>query len=255
MPLIIASTEDEASMSMFSYLLDNYDFREDQGRFLYRDFEMIKINTNHIYYDTDFDSKYGYIIFLSKHSSAAGIKSMTAHPTGNFGDSKLGGKPKTLNLSDPYHMSGVLRKMAETYAGREFEVTFEATHHGPIVNLPNFFVEIGTTREEWTDNEALSTVTDAVINPDDRDYPAFLAIGGGHYAPKITEYFKKNEVNIGHIISKHDHDALEKYQIIDAIKKTPGFKGIIMDKKGTRGNVRSMVKDIVDEESLELIQI
>ncbi|MGC8608280.1 MAG: D-aminoacyl-tRNA deacylase [Thermoplasmata archaeon] len=255
MPLIIASDKDEASMAMFSYMLENYGFTEKEDRFYYRNFELRKIDENHIDYNSNFDESYGYVIFLSKHSSAAGIKSLTAHPTGNFGDARLGGMPKTLNISDPYHMSGSLRKMAETYTDHEFEVTFEATHHGPLINLPNFFVEIGTTKDEWTNQDALHTVTDAVINPDEREYPAFLAIGGGHYAPKITEYFKENDVNIGHIISKHDHDGLEKSQIIDAMKKTPGLKGILMDRKGTRGNVRSMAKEIADEESIELLVI
>ncbi len=62
-------------------------------------------------------------------------------------------------------------------------------------------------------------------------------------------------MNIGHIISKHDHDGLEKSQIIDAMKKTPGLKGILMDRKGTRGNIRSMAKEIADEESIELLVI
>ncbi len=256
MHLIVASRSDPASVKMLEYLTEKYTFSEKDGVLNHGDFDLMVIEDRHIFHDMSLSGKYDYVVVLSRHSSAADVKSLTAHPTGNFGPSAdLGGKPRTVNISCPKVMSGTLRRMMESYSGGRFEVTFEATHHGPIFDIPNYYVEIGTTENEWNDPEALSTTVDSVMNPDVRDYEAFVGVGGGHYAPKIKEYFRENSVNIGHIISKHDHDALEPWEIDMAVKRTPGCKGFVMDKKGTRGNVRDMVKKYADENSLELIVI
>ncbi|BAB59218.1 hypothetical protein [Thermoplasma volcanium GSS1] len=256
MKVLIASKSDPASMQMLSYLEDNYDIKENSGRRFVKDFEIFVIEDRHIFHDMNLGNNYEYAVVLSRHSSAADIKSLTAHPTGNFGPkADLGGRPKTINVSCPKYMSGTLRQMLESYSGTKFQVTFEATHHGPIFDLPNYYVEIGTTENEWTDDDAKKTAVDAVINPDAKDFPNFVAVGGGHYAPKILEYFRRNEINIGHIISKHDHDDLEEWQIKDAVEKTPSCKGFLVDRKGTRSRVRDMVKSISDDLGLELIMI
>ena len=63
------------------------------------------------------------IIFMSRHSSSAGVSSFTVHPTGNWGkDAKLGGEPRALSVAAPYPMLRILRlfeklpiKMESTY--------------------------------------------------------------------------------------------------------------------------------------------
>ncbi|WP_297216348.1 D-aminoacyl-tRNA deacylase [Thermoplasma sp.] len=256
MHLIISSRSDPASLSMLSYLTEKYTFTEKNGVMNHGDFDLLIIEDRHIFHDMSLSGRYDYAVVLSRHSSAANIRSLTAHPTGNFGPTAdLGGKPRTINISCPVVMSGTLRRMMELYSGDKFEVTFEATHHGPLFDIPNYYVEIGTTENEWNDPDALRVTVDSVMNPDIRSYDNFVGVGGGHYAPKIKQYFKENSVNIGHIISKHDHDTLEPWEIDMAVKKTPGCKGFIMDRKGTRGSVRDMIKKYADENSLELISI
>ncbi|MGC8505161.1 MAG: D-aminoacyl-tRNA deacylase [Thermoplasmata archaeon] len=261
MDLLVVSKQDPASSAMGDYLVKKYPFRENNGMLTRDNFVLTYIDKIHLNYDNininaDFpDVKIDRVIFLSKHSSSADIKSLTVHATGNYGENKLGGYEKTLSVSDPEMMTQSLRILKQSYRGEKFSVTFESTHHGPYLDVPNYYIEIGTTEEEWQDPEALSAVTEAVMRNHGNNYPNYVGIGGGHYSPKITEYVLENNVNIGHILSKHDHETADESIIRQAVQKTPRCRGFIMDKKGSRSGVREIVRSISEADSLELIVI
>ncbi|EQD77578.1 D-aminoacyl-tRNA deacylase, partial [mine drainage metagenome] len=99
------------------------------------------------------------IIYLSKHSSSKDISSLTVHPMGNFETAVLGGQMGKLSLASPELMCDTLRRIREQYKGEKFSVTLEATHHGPLSNVPGFFAEIGTTEKDWKDQDALKAVS------------------------------------------------------------------------------------------------
>lgn len=247
---------------MAGYILDNVPFREDgESRYLYKDYVLKIIGERHLYYDKVPSAENGLspditdIIFLSSHSSKAEIKSLTVHPTGNFSDAVLGGREKTLAMSSPSTMTPALRTLFESYGGDGFEVTLESTHHGPYLEIPNYYIEIGTTEKQWKDAEALEAVRRAVFTAPDEAAKSFVGVGGGHYMPKITKYALENRVNVGHLISKHDHDSITLDQMIEAVDKTPDCRGFIMDRKGSRGPVRAMISQIADDRGMEIIKL
>ncbi len=259
--VLICSKVDPAGSSIADHLLKNYEFKPSQkyeGSYEYRDFLLRFIEQRHLDYsgmagDLSTDGIEPVdVVFLSKHSSAAGIKSLTVHATGNFGVAELGGRDGTVSMSDPSHMTSSLRILASEPIDR-FSVTFEATHHGPYAEIPNYFIEIGTTEDEWKDRSALSIVSKAIVESRSNRDETFVGVGGGHYSPKITEYALNNKCNIGHIISKHAHNYLKKELLMKTFEFTPQCRGFIMDSKGSRGAVRQMVKEAVNENSLELI--
>lgn len=262
MHLIIASTADRASTSMSSYILDNVSFKEEgDNTFIHGDYRLKIIEERHLNFDTVPQSENGVspevtdITFLSSHSSSAEIKSLTVHPTGNFADAKLGGKARTLARSSPETMTPALRMLWESYGGDGFEITLESTHHGPCIEIPNYYIEIGTTEKEWKDRSALEAVKEAVFSDSAKDSANFVGVGGGHYMPKVTKYALNNEINVGHLISKHDHDIITREQIEEAVDKTGNCRGFIMDRKGSRGPVRAMIKEIADDRNLEIIKL
>jgi D-aminoacyl-tRNA deacylase len=259
MNLLVVSRQDPASMAMGNHLVERFPFTERNGLLTRDNFILTYIDKIHLNYDNinaDFPGiKIDRVIFLSKHSSSAGIKSLTVHATGNYGENRLGGYQKTLSVADPEMMTQSLRILKESYKGEKFSVTFESTHHGPYMEVPNYYVEIGTTKEEWEDPEALSAVTESVMHNSGNSYHNYVGIGGGHYSPKITDYVLRNNVNVGHILSKHDHETADESVIRQAVQKTPKCKGFIIDKKGSRSNVRELVKNISETDSLELIII
>ncbi len=262
MHFLIASREDEASMSIASALLDMYSFEPQEnmpGILRHEDYIFSYIDGKHLYLDNfseQFSSVKGEVedvIFLSKHSSRADIKSLTVHPTGNFSEAILGGRERKLSATDPGKMSSTLRAMNELYKGDVFSVTYEATHHGPLLGIPNFFIEIGTTKDQWEDREALETVVNSLMSHNGGSGEAFVGAGGGHYMPKITRYSIENSVDMGHMIPKHAFENMNEAMIEQAVKNTPGCKGFIMDRKGVKSNGKQIIKEYADISGLEII--
>lgn len=259
--VVVCSKPDPASVSIAEYMREQFSFKDSDlisGALEYENFLLLDIDKRHLDCNTlENDLKSSGVeptdvIFLSKHSSSAGIKSLTVHPTGNFGNAELGGEDGKLSMSDPAFMTSSLRVLAGEPSD-SFNITFEATHHGPLIGIPSYFIEIGTTEKEWKDPEALYRISHAVIESKINSYDSFVGVGGGHYGSKITQYALNNKCNIGHIISKHSHNYLTLQMLLQSVEKTPECKGFVMDNKGTRGPVRQMVKQAVDERNMELI--
>lgn len=73
--------------------------------------------------------------------------------------------------------------------------------------------------------------------------------------PKVTRYVMENSINVGHLISKHSQESITMEQIREAIDKTPRCRGFIMDRKGCRGPVRALIRELCDDQNLELIKL
>ncbi len=260
--VLVESGQDPSSVSISRFLVEHYPFRTGRipGMLTAGGYVLYRSEEKHLYMNNleETLSKLGIapttIIFLSKHSSQAKIKSLTVHAMGNIGEAILGGYPSQVSMSDPGNMSSALRIMRKTPV-EGFNITFEATHHGPLTMIPSFFIEIGTEKEDWENESALSTVSNAIMHCTDEGKEGFIGIGGGHYSPKITEYAVNSGVNVGHILSKHSHEALSPEMIDQCVQRTKGFKGFLVDWKGTRGPIREMVKKIANDGSFELISI
>src|SRR5207245_1906124 len=89
-------------------------------------------------------------------TSKSGVPSLTAHTTGNFGGAELGGNPREIGRVNPDLLKNYLislAKQGEAVSG--YQVTAEATHHGPTsLNRPVLFVEIGSEEKNWNDRDA-----------------------------------------------------------------------------------------------------
>lgn len=195
------------------------------------------------------------IICLSRHSSKASVNSITVHPVGNFTTNDIGGKEKDIAPSAPEIQTAILRKMSESYSGDRYQITFEATHHGPQSHNPLIFAEIGTERENWTDTVALDVLFRGITESVPSTSGNFVAAGGGHYAPKFSSYVLNNDINIGHIISKFRMAEIGEEEIEMAISKTPGCKGFIVDKKGVKATGMNMIKNVSERHNMEIITI
>lgn len=106
------------------------------------------------------------VIFLSKHTAVSNRPALTIHPIGvpHLSEDEVppaGGKPGWAAPPNPRigPWLRLLKKIAEKHnLTPEFEVTLEATHHGPIVNSPTMFAEIGSTEEYWKRQDAAQAI-------------------------------------------------------------------------------------------------
>ncbi len=201
-----------------------------------------------------------HYIVLSRHSSARKVKSYTVHHTGNPGpEAPYGGKPRSLAVASPcvtYTLLLLLRKYAVEY-GRlgEYEVSYEATHHGPTeANKPLTFIEIGSTLEEWVDGINHLVLANAVmelLNKGLVKCKPVLGIGGGHYPRKHTRKAFEDGYCYGHIFAKYALQYLDKEILHQAIKRSePAPQAIVVEKKGTRREHRVLIEGFASSHGL-----
>lgn len=174
------------------------------------------------------------ILVASKHKAESGKPALTVHPIGNFGNADYGGLPRRLVPTAPLLMSRVLRRLHAEAAGTKHQVTFEATHHGPHLETPTAFVEIGTDEASWGDRSLGRRVARAILaaaEPTAGDAaPTLVAIGGSHYAPRATDLVRQSKANFGHIVPGHALDrGLPPSVMLDAVRGTPGCQGYYLD--------------------------
>jgi D-aminoacyl-tRNA deacylase len=148
-------------------------------------------------------------LFLSKHSAASGIRTLTVHPIGNLtGEARFGGSPATLAPADPAAMTRLLAALATEGRPRSLQASFEATHHGPLMSIPSLFVEVGSSLKDWQDDGTCRLVARAVSaaylrGPPAPPGPGALGVGGGHYQPFATDIARAEAVPVGHLIPTH----------------------------------------------------
>lgn len=257
MKLIIVSRKDTASLNIFSNLL-NYGYKEiSEGYYKKNDAVIALINEDSIFanyiekkIEKDINIKFDSIIFASRHSSEKKIPTLTAHTPGNFGKADYGGKDGELCFSMPEANKKAVQKMNEL-SPQDYAVSMEATHHGPITDLPSVFVEIGSSEENWKDEKAGEVVAEVIQSLLDlKPKKKAVGIGGGHYCPKFTELALKTEIAVGHVLPKYVE--ITEETIKKALEKNSGVDLVVMDWKGTPK--RSIIKNTVEDLGYEVVK-
>ncbi len=186
-------------------------------------------------------------IFLSRHRSKTGEPTLTAHPIGNYGEAQFGGKTKTLTKASPKMMTHLMRLLKKNAEQEKLyhKVCLEVTHHGPYMNIPTLYVEVGSTEEEWEKQEPANVVAKSVLELLDEyhyeedfkdDAPVLIGIGGGHYAPRFTDVIFEKNAAFGHMIPRYQIDAgnVDDEMFEKAIQATPNVKAVYLHRKSLK---------------------
>ncbi|UCE37948.1 MAG: transposase [Thermoplasmata archaeon] len=247
MKAIIICKPDIASCNIFENLKSLRNWKEEgefQGNPLlfYDDFLMATINDEHIFHD-NVDIELGKvlkqkpecIIYASRHRSESGKRSLTVHPIGNFGKAEFGGKEKTLIPSSPHLMTEALRILRKKAKDLDFSVSFEATHHGPFLSTPTFFIEIGSDEETWRYKGAGRAIAETILETQTREYEVGIGIGGGHYSPRMTDVAIERKISFGHIVPTYALSNLTPDMARQVISQTQDVKKVHFHKKHLKG--------------------
>lgn len=260
--LIISSTEDPASTNIKKGLLEQSNWDEIDTFYnnpVYKNSsidEVIITTINdqmikHENLDKEIEEKLGIkpkqAIYISRHSSKTGEPTLTTHPIGNYGKAEFGGKPKFLPKSSPRLMTHTLRTLKKhaEQAKLYHKVCLEVTHHGPYLEIPALFAEVGSTEDEWKKTEAANVVAKTLLEvlesyryEEDfsNDIPVLLGIGGGHYAPRFTDVILEKKVAFGHMIPTYQIDAgnINDEMFEKALQATPNVKGVYIHRKSLK---------------------
>ncbi|MBI2647714.1 hypothetical protein HYW99_04505 [Candidatus Woesearchaeota archaeon] len=205
--------------------------------FRYNNIELYLTNQDLIFAE-NIDKKISadVFIFASKHRSKENKPSLTVHPIGNWNKADFGGKEKKLCFSSAFLLKDIFIVLNQNAQNKGYEITLEATHHGPYVEKPAVFVEIGSTEKEWNDKENGEIIATTIINAlnnQNKDYKSCIVIGGGHYSQSANKLMLRTNYAVGHICSKYALEYLDEEMLIQAINKTiPKSENVLVDWKG-----------------------
>ncbi len=201
-------------------------------------------------------NSYDFIIFASKHESEKKERALTVHSPGNFRDAIYGGEKGKVCKTSAIFMKQIFEKLnknSEKYHLKDYKITMEATHHGPLIEKPCLFIEIGSSENEWRDSKAgfviAKTISEAIEEFKPNPYnEVAIAIGGPHYCPNFNKIQASSNIAISHVISQYVFPLTEE-MVKEAVEKTEEeIDFVLLDWKGL-GNEdhRKMIKEILDK--------
>src|SRR3989338_538193 len=245
---IISSSKDPAGVNIRDNLTELFDFKKTNENFEGNDvfeFNGIKNKTIKLYlinedliFAENIDKKIhaDILIFASKHRSKENTPSFTVHPIGNFGDADFGGEEKKICPSSAVLLKNLFVELNKNAKQTNYELTIEATHHGPYVEKPAVFVEIGSAETEWNGKENGMIIANTIINAIEKEginYISCSLVGGGHYNQAANKIMLRTNYAVGHICPKYALEYLNEEIIMQAINKTiPKPNIVLLDWKG-----------------------
>ncbi len=263
---IIFSKKDLASLNIKENLLELKKFKEldefeNEKVYSLDNTKLYTIDQDLIYAENIDDKiKADLFIFASMHKSESKIKNLTIHSIGNFGKRKFneidfGGRDKTLCKVNASMLKLMFLELNSLAKNSNYSVTIEATHHGPFLNKPAIFIEIGPSEEEWKDKKAGNIIANTIINAiskfKNQNYEITFGIGSTHYPSNFNKIMLNTNIAISYICAKYNLENLDKELILQAVNNAErNLDFILLDWKGL-GKEKQRILKILEELNLE----
>ncbi|MEK6946895.1 MAG: D-aminoacyl-tRNA deacylase [Nanoarchaeota archaeon] len=232
---IIASSKDPAGINIRNNLIGLFDFRKLNDKFNGNEvYEFKEINdkivrlhltNNDLIFSENIDGQIDAdtFIFASKHRSKENTQSFTVHGIGNWNNAEMGGSERKLCQSSAVLMKNIFLELNENAKQTNYQTTMEVTHHGPYVEKPAIFVEIGSTEKEWgekTNGEIIAKTIMNSLQNENKDYKIAVGIGGTHYCANFNKIMLRSDVAFSYVCPKYALNYLDEEMINQAITKT-----------------------------------
>jgi len=200
-------------------------------------------------------------IFASRHVAKEKTPSLTCHVIGNWNLAEHGGKDKTLNKVSAIMFKKLFQELSKRKDETDYQITMEATHHGPFVDKPTCFIEIGSDEKEWEDKEAGKIIAKTIFNflqnsnNENSNYKIAIGIGGPHYCNNFNKIQLGENFAISHICPKYMLPLLTETVLQDAIDKTKEKVNLILlDWKGL-GKEKQRILELLENINIEYKRI
>jgi D-aminoacyl-tRNA deacylase len=229
-----------------------------------RKVKLITLNEESIYAQNlpDFFNNLEFVVFISRHSSVSGTPTLSVHTPGNLGEAELGGLTRRVSISPANAMRDALKAMMQFKEEMRlsYEVSYECTHHGPSLNMPTMFAELGSSPKQWNDMKAAEAVAHAAMKAiskfGESKATAVVGIGGPHYNAKFTRVALENEIAFGHMVPKYALSYIDVKILEQCAKKTlEKVDYAVLDWKGIKGEHKSKLIEMLKETVLPIQKI
>ncbi len=272
--LIAASRKDPASLNIAKRILNCYRFAKSSEKYQGNVIQETNMNGKDVKLVTlgeesvraqhllEAFSRVELVAFISKHSSESGTPTLSVHVPGNFGEAELGGLSRKVSVAPAYAMRRALMALARFKEEMDlsYEVSYECTHHGPSLDVPTMFVELGSSPAQWSDMRAAEAVGRAAVESvaefGKSESKAVLGIGGTHYNAKFTRMALQSEIAFGHMIPKYAVAAVDSEILKQCVDRTcERVDHAVLDWKGIKGEDKPKVVAMLDEIDLPFVKV
>jgi len=224
-----------------------------------------------------------FIVFASKHASEKGEKSLCLHAPGNWRNADFGGQSTKICQTSSYVMKYLFKELEKNIKEskltkesklnppqdsksnnrsnnlQDYNLTLEVTHHGPLIDIPCCFIEVGSGEEAWNNKEAGTVIAKTILslqNFNKKDYNntwiPCIGIGGPHYAPNFNKIQLESNYAIGHIIPSYSLPINQTMLQQAEEKTTEQIKEVLVDWKGCgKSEDRQKIVDIINQFGLK----
>ena len=258
MELLVAYQKDQAGHNIAKFI--SQDLEKNGNVYRGKDFDLAIISSPTISADW-LEEKFDYdgYIFLSKHAAESGVLALTCHNTGNFSDANFGGNSRQVSIPHPYIQKSYIQNLWNARNKfSEFQITIEATHHGPTsLDKPALFIEIGTTEKEWNDVNLCNSVGQIIVDvmkEQQKSYPIAICFGSTHYPEKFTNELIHGKYSLGTVIPKYALEQIDQLLFSHIIKRNVGATVALLDWNGM-GKNKQKILEMLERTDLEVIKL
>jgi D-aminoacyl-tRNA deacylase len=209
-----------------------------------------------------------FLFFASTHKSKKGDPSLCLHTAGNWKEAELGGKAGKVCMTSAFVMKYLFQKLNENAIKEKeifnkYKISMEATHHGPLVEIPSCFIELGSLDNEWKDEKAARIIAKTIISLNDIEFRELknkswiptIALGGGHYCLNFNKIQLNNIYAISHVIPNYNFPINEQI-LKEAEKKTKEqIKEVLIDWKSIDEKERENIIKTIEKLNLNYKKI
>ena len=258
MELLVAYQKDPAGYNIAKFI--SQELEKNGNVYRGKDFDLAIISSPVISADW-LEEKFDYdgYVFLSKHAAESGVLALTCHNTGNFSDANFGGNRRQVSIPHPYIQKSYIQNLwnaRNKFSG--FQITIEATHHGPTsLDKPALFIEIGTTEKEWNDVNLCNSVGQIIVDvmkEQQKSYPTAICFGGTHYPEKFTSELIHGRYSLGTVIPKYALEQIDQSLFSHIIKRNRGATAALLDWNGM-GKNKQKILEMLERTDLEVIKL
>ncbi len=200
-----------------------------------------------------------FIIFISKHQGAKS-KILSIHAPGNWNKAELGGKQGKVCPTSAFILKTFFINLNKNTPAN-WTSTLECTHHGPYIDKPCLFIEIGSSQQDWKSVEAAKAIAKTIeesiqkINKNKPEsYIPAIGIASPHYCNNFNQIQLNSTYALSYIIPNYQFP-ITKEMLQEAISKTQEkVETAIIDWKGLKGKDRQETLKLLNELGLKILR-
>jgi len=131
----------------------------------------------------------------------------------------------------------------------------EATHHGPTIEIPCCFIEIGSTKKQWNNELAGEVIAKTIYElnnfKSNEDLISVIGIGGPHYCPNFNKIQLNTNYAISHIIPSYSLPLTQSILKETEEKTKEQVKEVLIDWKACNSEQKQNITDIITKAGLK----